>query len=193
MATKKNKQVGYIDWLRVSLLRVSRAHFLFLAAYAVIIIIFDTAHVITPEMVLHRWFAFAAMLAIVTLVWYLAHDKSASVLYLKRLTFLLILSGVAMSAYNVYAQRGMASRAVMLFAIPIITSAILLSRSAIFAVATFSAAAYVFAAVLYFTLHFNEGYKSELYGEVGFYIAVFFTLASLLATIIHFGGDTDST
>lgn len=193
MSANKNKQIGYIDWLRVSLLRVSRAHFLFLAAYALIIIIFDAAKVITPHMILERWIAFALMLATVTLVWYLAHDRSASALYLKRLTFLLITAGIAMATYNVYAQRGMASRAVMLFAIPIITSAILLSRSAIFAVAAFCATAYVTAAVLYFTLHFNEGYKAELYGEVGFYIAVFFTLASLLATIIHFGGDTDST
>lgn len=193
MRTNKNKQVGYNDWLRISLLRVSRAHFLFLIAYAAIIVIYDATKVLTPDMVLERWIAFALTLAAVTVVWYLAHSKTASVAYLKQLTFLLIAAGVAMSAYNVYAQRGMASRAVMLFAIPIITSAIVLSRSAIFAVATFSAAAYVSAAILYSTHNFNEGYKTELYGEVGFYVAIFYTIASLLATVIHFGNNSDSS
>ncbi|HSX24257.1 MAG TPA: hypothetical protein VLE74_04105, partial [Candidatus Saccharimonadales bacterium] len=55
--------------------------------------------------------------------------------------------------------------------------------SAIFASAALSVAAYTSSAVAYFVLNFNEGYKIELYGEVGFYCVLMFILASFLWSI----------
>ena len=50
------------------------------------------------------------------------------------------------------------------------------------------------AAVKYFVDFFNEGYKAELYIEVGFYAAMFFVLAALLSTILRFrSNDSDTT
>lgn len=191
MAKSTRKNVGFTEWLRVSLLRASRAHFLLLAAYAVVIIAFDATHVLTPYAVMERWIAAAGLLAIVAGTWYLTHNKNNDIPTLKRLLFALIATDLAFASFNVYTQRGMASRAVLLFLIPIIVSALLLNRAAIFAVAAASAAVYIVTTVAYFTLNFNEGYKAELYGEVGFYCAVFFVSAGLLAALVRFGGTTN--
>lgn len=193
MIKTKSVQVGFSDWLRVSLLRASRAHFLLLAVYAVVIIFYDAAKVITAEAVLQRWIAAGALLMICAVIWYLAHNQTLSLSTLKKLTFALILSDIGMAAFNIYTQRGMASRAVLLFIIPIVVSAILLNRAAILATAALSAGAYIVTAVAYFTLNFNEGYKTELYGEVGFYAAMFFVVAILLSVLVRFGGSTNDT
>ncbi len=193
MAKISKPPIAFRDWLRVSLIRVCRVHFLYLAAYAVVIIAFDASHVLTPDVVMRRWIA-AALLFITTVgIWYLAHNKNNDIPTLKRLIFILIAADVAMASFNIYTQRGMASRAVFLFAIPILVSAILLNRAAIIATAALSAAAYIIAAVTYFTLNFNEGYKAELYGEVGFYCAMFFVFAGLLSVLVRFGGSTNDS
>jgi hypothetical protein len=186
----KSKNITFTEWLRVSLVRVSRAHFLLLAAYAAVIIVFDAWHVLVPEIVMRRWIAGGLLLAVVAVVWYLAHNRNNDVATYKRLTFMLIMSDIVFTAFNIYLQRGMASKAVLLFTIPIAVSAILLSRAAIFATAALCAAAYVISTVMYFTLNFNEGYKTELYGEIGFYSALFFVLASILSAVVRFGGST---
>ena len=191
MAQTQKPTVAFTDWIRISLIRASRAHFALVAAYIIVIIAYDASRVITPEAVMQRWIAAASLLVITAGVWHLAHNQKNDVPSLKRLLLLLISADLAMAAFNVYTQRGMASRAVLLFLIPIILSAILLNRSAIFATATISAAVYAVTAVMYFTLNFNEGYKAELYGEIGFYSAVFFVTAMLLSTLVRFGGDTN--
>jgi hypothetical protein len=80
----------------------------------------------------------------------------------------------------------MASRAVLLYIVPIVVSAVLLSRVAVLMTAALATSAYVLTAIKYFVDYFNEGYKAELYTEVGFYCAMFFVVAALLATIIRF-------
>jgi hypothetical protein len=79
----------------------------------------------------------------------------------------------------------MASRGVALFALPIVVSAITLSRSAIFATASLSVGAYSYAAIKYFTDNPSEGYKVELYGDVLFYSASFFILAAVLWALVR--------
>lgn len=188
MAIKQ--KITYSDWLSSSVKRVAIAHFLLLAAYAVQTIAWDAWHVIVPEIVLKRWIVSALLLAIAAVIWYLAHNRTNDIATYKRLTFLLIFSDILFAAYNIYIQRGMASKSVILLAIPIAIAGILLSRSALYATAALSTAAYIIATVSYFVLHFNEGYKTELYGEVGFYTAVFFVFAALLSAVVRFGGNT---
>lgn len=158
-------------------------------AFIVQIIAYDAWHVITPDIVMRRWIATGLLLVVSAVVWYLSHNPANSLTSYKRLIFLLISADIAMASFQVYSQRGMASRAVLLFTIPIVISAILLSRSAIFATAILATAAYSITTICYFVLNFNEGYKTELYGEVGFYCAAFFVLAAMLSTIIRFGGN----
>lgn len=155
-------------------------------AYAIYTIISDGTHLITPELVLQRWTMNAVLLAGTVIIWYLARNKASGAMYYRVLIYALILLDIAMAGFNVYTQRGMASRAVMLFTLPIVVSAILLSRPAIFMTAALSTAAYSLAAVRYFVVNFNEGYKAELYAEVGFYCACFFLLAAVLTVLVRF-------
>ena len=180
----QHKENSQINRLRNNLLHVSRIHFLYVLVFAIQIVFYDAWHLITLESVMQRWIATACLLIVTTLVWYLSKNRIRNLNTYKYLTWALILADIAMASFSVYAQRGMASRAVLLFSIPILVSAILLSRSALLATATFSIAVYVVTAVMYFVIHFNEGYKIELYGEVGFYCAIFLILASLLWIII---------
>lgn len=191
-STAKSK-VTLSSWLHVSLQRVAVFHFLLLVGYLVQLIIYDASKVITPEVVLWRWLAAGGVLAATVVVWYLAHNQGNDIATYKRLTFLLVTADVAFASFNVYTQRGMASRAVALYALAIATAAILLSRAALFTAAILSSVAYGVTAVTYFTLNFNEGYKAELYGEVIFYSFAFLVLAGLLSTLVRFGGSTSNT
>src|SRR5688572_28205601 len=116
--------------------RLSRVHFLYVGAVAAQILIFDAWQLITPTTVLHRWIAVLSLLAAVTVVWYLAHGKRPDD-YARKLVFSLALADIAFASYAVYAQRGMASRAVFLFVIPVVVAAALRSRTAIMATAIF--------------------------------------------------------
>ncbi len=185
-------KISLSDWLHISLQRVAVLHFLLVIGYGAQLIIYDVSKVITPEVVLRRCLSGGALLAFSAVVWYLAHNQNNNVAAYKRLTFLLVAADIAFASFNIYTQRGMASRAVALYALAVATTAILLSRAALFTTAILCAAAYIATTVAYFTFNFNEGYKAELYGEVMFYSFLFFILAGLLATVVRFGGNSSN-
>lgn len=189
----KKSRITLSDWLHVSLQRVAVFHFLFLVGYAWQTILYDVSKVITPEAVLWRWVAGGATLVMAAAIWYLAHNRNNTVADYKRLVFLLVTADIAFASYNIYTQRGMASRAVALYAVAIVTAAILLSRAAIFTAALVSAVAYSITSVAYFVINFNEGYKAELYGEIIFYSFTFMVLAGLLSALVRFGGSTSDS
>lgn len=187
------KKITLSDWLQTGLIRLCRVHFVFIAAYMVYTIAADATHLITPQLVLQRWTMNASLLIGVGIIWYLARNKIQHANYYRGLIYVLILLDITMATFNIYTQRGMASRAVMLFSVPIVVSALLLSRTALFLTAMLCTAAYSLAAVKYFVDFFNEGYKAELYIEVGLYCAVFFILAAVLATLVRFkNSETES-
>lgn len=165
---------------------MARAHFLFIALYAAYIIASDATGLITAEVVYDRWLVNVVLLVATASVWYAARFSRENPNYYRTLLYVLILVDLFVATFSIYTQRGMASRAVILYVIPIIISAILLSRVAIFTTAIFATAAYILAAVKYFTDRFNEGYKAELYIEVGFYCGIFFLTALLLSHLIKF-------
>ncbi len=165
---------------------------MFVGLYAIYTVAADATHLTTPHLVLQRWYMNAVLLIGVGIIWYLARNSVRNSNYYRVLVYSLILLDITMATFNIYTQRGMASRAVMLFGIPIVVSAVLLSRTALFLTATVSTAAYSLAAVKYFVDFFNEGYKAELYIEVAFYCACFFVLAAVLSTVIRFkNSETD--
>lgn len=182
----KKKQITFTDWLQTGLIRICRVHFVFVAAYAAYTIAADATHLITPEFVLQRWSINATLLVGIGIVWYLARNNVKHSNYYRLLIYGVILLDIMMATFNVYTQRGMAARAVMLYSIPIVVSSLLLSRKALFFTAALCTAAYSLAAVKYFVDFFNEGYKAELYIEVGFYCAVFFVVAAVLSIVIRF-------
>ncbi len=171
-------------WLKNGLTRVAKIHFLIAVFYIYQIIAYDAAKLITPEVLLKRWVAIGLLTTVAVFVWYLARSKATTLGHYKQLAWILILSDIAFAAFNIYSQRGMSSRAVALFFIPIIISTILMSRVAVFATAILSAIAYSTSAVAYFVLNFNEGYKIELWGEVLFYSGMFIVAAMLLWSLV---------
>ncbi len=171
-------------WLKNGLVRVAQIHLLIVVAYIAQVMAYDAAKLITPEAVLDRWYAAAALTAVASIVWYLARSKVNNPATYKFLAWALIFADIAFAVFNTYTQRGMASRSVLLFLIPIIVSSLLLSRVALFTTAILCIAAYTTAAVAYFVNYFNEGYKIELYGEILFYSAMFMAAAGLLWAIL---------
>ncbi len=180
------KRPTFTDWLQSGVIRAARVQFALVALYAGYTIASDATHLINPSYVLQRWSVNLGVLAGSAVVWYLARSNTKRINYYRSLLYCLVLLDIGLATFNVYSQRGMASRAIVLYAVPIILSAILLSRVAIVMTATLSIAAYSLAAVKYFVDYFNEGYKAELYIEVGFYCGVFLLLASLLSIIVRF-------
>lgn len=179
-------KVTISDWLQTGLIRLTRIHFVLVGVLALYIIVSDTTNLITPEVVLQRWTMNAILLAVAVVIWYSARSRNANPMYYRSLIYILILADIALASFSVYTQRGMASRAVLLYALPIIVSAVLLSRTAIFTTAALCTAAYSLSAIRYFVVNFNEGYKAELYTEVGFYSACFFLFAAVLAVLVRF-------
>lgn len=165
--------------------KIASIHFLYVLVLSAQIIVFDAGKLINPETVLQRWIATGLLLLVTTIVWYISRNRSGESATSKKLIGMLILADIAMASYSVYISRGMASKAVLLFVIPIIVSCVLARKSALIATAVLSIAAYVVTSVAYFVLNFNEGYKIELYGEIGFYSALFVVLALLLWVFIR--------
>lgn len=184
MKTIKNN-----DNLKITFNRVAIVHFVYAGLLVSQVIIYDAAKLITPEAVLRRWQAIALLLVTITAVWYLAKSKHIYTLGYTLLTGVLVLADILLASFYVYDQRGMASRAVLLYLVPIAAVAILRSKSALFATAALAVTAYTTAAITYFVVNFNEGYKIELYGELGFYSAIFFVVASLLWAAVRPGSE----
>lgn len=186
MITLAKQKISFTNWLQTGLIRLCRIHFVLAGVFGVYIIASDATHLITPELVLLRWTMNAILLTGVVIIWYMARNNVDNSNYFRGLIYCLILLDIAVASFYIYTGRGMASRGVMLFAIPIVVSSILLSRTALFLVATLCVSAYSLSAIKYFVDFFNEGYKAELYIEVGFYCAVFLILAAVLSVLVRF-------
>jgi len=173
------------DHFKTSALRIARFHFVLVFLYAIQTVAYHASKLITPDLLLKRWVAAAALLLVTIGLWLIAKHRSGTASVYKLAIAGMILADTAFAAFNVYTQRGYASKAVLLFIIPIVVSVVFARRSALFGTALLAIAAYTTTAISYFVLNFNEGYMTELYGEIGFYSAVFLLLAGLLWATSH--------
>lgn len=167
------------------LLSFCKIHFALAGLFTAQIILYDASMLIEPEVVLDRWFVVSMLLLISGFIWYFVKSKSGNVISYKALLLAMMMADMALASFSVYSTRGMASKAVLLFILPIIISGLLKSKSALYATAIVSIAVYTLTSIAYFVWNFNEGYKVELYGEVGFYSAMFLVVAALLSTVLH--------
>lgn len=170
--------------LQQNTMRLARVNLAFTAAYAVFILGSDAWNLVTRELTSQRWEMFGAMLIVTALVWAMSLNKTSNDNYYRVLMFLIIVVDIALATFSIYTERGMSSRGVALYTIPIVASSLYLSRRVIYAVAALSTAAYVVAATRYFYVYFNEGYKIELYSTLFLYSCMFFVLAAILAVLI---------
>jgi hypothetical protein len=182
MAKKQTSRAG---WLQTNAIRVTRVHFLYAVSYMLALVVFDSWNLYTHDAIVQRWTLAAILFILTTVLWYLSRLKFSTDSLYVALVLLLVLADIVFAATNVYWERGMASRSVALFAIPIITAASLRSRSILLASTALSMAAYSLAAVRYFFQHYGEGYRVELWGNLLFYSAVFFVFGWLLMVIIR--------
>lgn len=174
-----------LDHLHASTLRIGRFHYIYVALFVFQTIAYHASKLITPELLLKRWMAAAGLLAATVLVWLIAKNKCSDARVYEFAIGLIILADIAFAAFNVYTQRGYASKAALLFIIPIVVATALSRRSLVLATALLAVAAYTTTAISYFVLNFNEGYMSELYGEIGFYSGIFILIAAMLWSTSH--------
>lgn len=175
----KKTKTPKISWLRSPTVRVTRAHFFYVIAYSGFVLEYDAWKLVTPKAALGRWTVAGVLMVVTTICWYLARQLKSADGYYQSILAALIAVDIYVASYTVFVGRGMASRGVALFAIPIIIAAVI-SRTAVFATAALSLAAYWFSAIRYFDLYPSEGYRVELYSDLTFYGATFFILAALL-------------
>lgn len=162
------------------LVRLCRLHFVYIGIYALSVVIFDSWNLLAHEDVARRWSLVTALLIVNTVLWYLSRRQFKNQNVYTVLIITLLVADIVFAGLNVYWQRGMASKAVMLFAVPIIAAGLSRSRSLLLATTSLSTAAYSLAAVKYFYEYYGEGFRVELYGEVFLYSALFFVLAGLM-------------
>lgn len=148
------------------------------------IVAYDAAKLITPEMVLKRWIFTGFFILAAIVCWYLARLNNTRTV-IRNLAWLLIAVDLVFAAFSVYTQRGMSSKALVLFVLPIIVAAAVKRLGMIMVVAAASAIIYTTTAVAYFVINFNEGYKIQLYGEIGFYAALLLIFGWLLWALVR--------
>ncbi len=178
----KNSVVGQ---LQAGTTRLARVNMALCGAFAIFILGSDAWNLVTRELTSQRWLMFGAMLIVSALVWAMSRNQTASANYYRVLMFMIIAVDLAFATFMIYTERGMSSRGVALYAIPIVASVLFMSRRVIFSIAALSTALYVMAATRYFYVYFNEGYKIELYSTLFLYSASFFILAALLAVTVR--------
>jgi hypothetical protein len=179
---KKSKSSN--AWLQTAAVRVTRVHFLYILVYIVATVVFDSWNLYTHEAVGQLWTAAGILLVVNTIIWFQARQNYAhKSLYVFNI-LALILADIAFAAFNIWWQHGLASKSVMLFTVPIVTAAVLRSRSLLLGTTTLCAAVYSTVSVRYFFENYGEGYRIELWGTIGLYSAVFFVLALILMVLV---------
>lgn len=173
------------NWMRSSSIRISRVRFVLLAVFAINTIAADAWNLIPGGAVLQRWTALSTVAIINTVIWYFSRTPGRTENYYKALIFGQLALDILVISLFIYTQRGIASKGVVFYAFPIISSAVLLTRRALFAVASLCAGAYALVAIRYQFLHPGESYKVELYAETFLYVCSFFLMAALLNIVIR--------
>ncbi len=171
-------------YMQANLQTSARAGFLFVIAYGIYIIIFDSSGVLTRQAVYYRWMMLGLLLVTNTIFWSFTKKASSQ----KQLTFAVfacVLVQLALAGFSVYWERGMASMSTILFALPIVNVALLGSRTYTLATAALACAVCITACTKYFYDFFNEGYRAQLYGQLFFFCAVFLIIGYTVARLAH--------
>lgn len=173
------------SWLQTTAVRVTRIHFAYAGAFLLSVVIFDTWNLYTHDAVSQLWTAGGILLALNVILWFIARLKFSNYWLYVAVVLTLIVIDIVFASYIVWWQRGLYSKAVMLYTMPIIVAATMRSRSILLATTTLAAAAYSTISVRYFFNHYGMGYRVELWGTIGFFSAMMFVMAMLLMVVIR--------
>lgn len=138
----------------------------------------------TPDVIKNQWIALVVTAIIFLIILLLTQTSLA-----RNSNYYLLISGqiityICFISYVIYAQRGMASSAIILYTIPIIVSAVTLASWAVITTAVISGVFYCLAAYKYFSDFPSEGYKAELYGQMFFYFMIMLVIARLIHVVL---------
>jgi hypothetical protein len=182
MAKKSTSASG---WLQTTAVRLTRIHFIYVLCYLVSIVIYDASNLYTHQAIGQLWTAGGILLALNVVLWFAARLKVSNYWIYVGIVLTLIIADIAFASYIVYWQRGLYSKAVMLYTVPIIAAAAVRSRSILLGTTALSAAAYSVVSVRYFFDHYGLGYRVELWANVAFFSGMMFVLALLLMVVIR--------
>lgn len=150
--------------------------------YGVFTALYDAWQLITPDALIIRWVIFLTFLVVLVALWYVAkYNKSQ-----KKLPFIigaLILANLIFISLSIFFERGMASRAVMMYSLPILSAAFFNNKRTVYFVALLSVFSYTLSAKWYSVVHPSEGYKIEIYGTILFYSIFMFLIAGFVALL----------
>ena len=171
----------------ITVTRVTRTIYFFLAVFALSIVIFDSGNLITREAVIDRWQLATGLFIINTIIWYVAAQKQSNK---GLLVLILTLALIVFAGFMTYWERGMASTSTILYVLPLLVIATLKNRHALLATAALSAGMYSFAAVKYFNDFFNEGFRIQLWGNMILIAGIIFTCAWLIMILTGLRHDS---
>jgi hypothetical protein len=167
---------------RESLNRVVKWHAGLLGLFVASLLIYEAWNLLTSQALLERWLVIAVLTATLIFVNTASRPIVPKTSYYNYLIIAIITVDIFITSYLVFSQRGMASKAVALFFIPIIASRMFNSIRAIYITTATCAIAYATMTITYFFNNPSEGYKVELYGETAFYAVLLFIGAGILAS-----------
>jgi hypothetical protein len=161
-----------------------KAHVFLGVLYILQLVLYDASKIIAPDITKYRWIGVSIFLILIATVYYIYSLNTTNQKLQKVLLLFVSAVDIAFAAQNVYLTRGMASKAVLLFLLALVAAAFLRHLPTLLFVATVAAFVYISTAVSYFVNFFNEGYKVELYGEIGFYAGLFYVFAYALWALV---------
>lgn len=180
---KKEKALS--NRLRLGSLRTARLGFAFIGIYTFSTAIYQAWRLLTPDVIQTRWIVVLLLMSINTTLWWFSHRPRLRAGYYRGIILMQIAMYLGIATYSIYTERGMASNAIILYAIPLIIVALEYSGKALAFTAGACAVSYAAAAIKYFKDFPSEGYKVELYGGIMFYTGILFVLAALLWVLVR--------
>lgn len=131
-----------------------------------------------------RGYIFVALcgLLINGLMWLATMPRKLSESYYQALALSQIMLDLTLASYVVYTQHGLASRATLLYSIPILAGGLLFMRGFSYLAATLSAGAYSATLLTYLALNPEAYMARDTVVPIVFYGCVFFVLAAIIAS-----------
>ena len=170
--------------------RLTRTLFFVVVTLISFIVISDTWNLIVRERIV--WLVGATVLLFIatTFVWMLSGTTRKTSVTTLTQRLILVIALILVSGIFTYFERGMASTSTPLYILPILVAATLHNRHILIGTALLSIATYFYAAVAYFNLNFNEGYRVELYSKLVLFIGLTLCITWLVMIIVGLRKDS---
>lgn len=169
--------------LQQKMVGIAKLRFVVIVLLAAITIAGDAWNLLPPGAIMQRWTLLGILLGCNGVAYYACRTLQNTA-WLRLTLYLQLALDIALATFLVYSERGIASKSVLLYTLPIISAGVLIRRSALYATAVVAIASYVVATLRYQFLHPGEAYKVELYSTMALYSGLLLLLAALLTRVM---------